>query len=66
MAQRLQVGAVSVNDASLTALIHEGGKQAFGASGLGGSRMGAKSIERSYLLQVYLINDGQASPWWYR
>ena len=66
VAQRLQVGAVSINDASLTALIHEGGKQSFGASGLGGSRMGVKSIERFYRLQAYLINDGRPSPWWYR
>ena len=66
VAQRLLAGGVSINDASLTALLHEGGKQSFGSSGLGGTRMGVKSIERFYRLQAYLINDGTSSPWWYR
>ena len=66
VAQRLLAGGISINDASLTALLHEGGKQSFGSSGLGGTRMGVKSIERFYRLQAYLINDGTPSPWWYR
>ena len=66
VAQRLLAGGISINDASLTALLHEGGKQSFGSSGLGGTRMGVKSIERFYRLQAYLINDGTSSPWWYR
>ncbi|MFH7042238.1 aldehyde dehydrogenase family protein [Paucibacter sp. JuS9] len=65
VARQMKAGAVSINDASLTALIHEGGKQSFGLSGLGGTRMGAKSIERFYRLQAYLINDGRPSPWWF-
>lgn len=66
VAGQLQAGAVSINDASLTALIHEGAKQSFGLSGLGGSRMGERSIERFYRHQALLINTGVASPWWFR
>lgn len=66
VATQLQAGAVSINDASLTALIHEGAKQSFGLSGLGGTRMGEKSIERFYRHQALLINEGRASPWWFR
>lgn len=66
VARQLNAGAVSISDASLTALIHEGGKQSFGLSGLGGTRMGVKSIERFYRLQTCLINDGRTSPWWFR
>ncbi|NBO82847.1 MAG: aldehyde dehydrogenase family protein [Betaproteobacteria bacterium] len=65
LAARLQAGAVSINDASLTALVHEGTKQSFGYSGLGGSRMGPKSIERFVRQQVHIVSDGRASPWWY-
>ena len=64
--QRLQAGAVSINDAALTALIYEGEKQSFKDSGLGGSRMGASSIQRFLRKQAFLINTGAtADPWWF-
>ena len=65
MAARLQAGAVSINDASLTAIVHDAVKQSFKSSGLGGSRMGAASLQRFYRQQAFMINDGGASPWWY-
>jgi len=65
VAGKLRAGAISINDASLTALVHEGGKQSFGLSGMGGTRMGVQSIDRFYRLQAHLISDGSASPWWY-
>ncbi|MFI9595428.1 hypothetical protein [Nonomuraea sp. NPDC052265] len=66
IAARLDAGAVSVNDAALTALVHEGEKNSFGLSGLGGSRMGAASIGRFLRRRAYLINwSGAADPWWH-
>ena len=65
MAARLQAGAVSINAASLTAIVHDAVKQSFKSSGLGGSRMGAASLQRFYRQQAFMINDGGASPWWY-
>ncbi|MFI6480143.1 aldehyde dehydrogenase family protein [Nonomuraea sp. NPDC050663] len=66
VAARLQVGAVSVNDASLTALVHEGEKNSFKLSGLGGSRMGKASIQRFVRRRSYLVNRSQgADPWWH-
>ncbi|AQZ66080.1 Aldehyde dehydrogenase [[Actinomadura] parvosata subsp. kistnae] len=66
VAARLQAGAVSVNDAGLTALVHEGEKNAFRLSGLGGSRMGAASMGRFLRRRAFLINrSGAADPWWH-
>jgi succinate-semialdehyde dehydrogenase/glutarate-semialdehyde dehydrogenase len=66
LAGRLEAGAISIDDAALTALIHEGEKQAFKASGLGGSRMGSASIFRFLRAQARLRNTARAwDPWWY-
>ncbi len=66
IAGRLEAGAISLNDAALTALIHEGEKQAFKSSGLGGSRMGDASIRRFLKSRVLLNNTALAwDPWWY-
>ena len=48
IAHRLTAGAISINDAGLTAFVHDGEKQSFRRSGLGGSRMGAASLQRFY------------------
>ncbi|MEV4888847.1 aldehyde dehydrogenase family protein [Nonomuraea sp. NPDC055795] len=67
LARRLEVGAVSVNDASLTALVHEGEKNSFKLSGLGGSRMGKVSINRFVRRRAHLVNrSAAADPWWHR
>jgi succinate-semialdehyde dehydrogenase/glutarate-semialdehyde dehydrogenase len=65
IASQLEVGAVSINDASLTALIHEAEKQSFNFSGLGGSRMGAESIRRFTRKKAYIRNIGVSAPWWF-
>jgi len=44
--ERIDVGAVSLNDGALTAVMHEAEKNSFKASGLGGSRMGPAGITR--------------------
>ena len=64
--QQIQAGAISINDAGLTALIHEGEKNAFKSSGLGGSRMGPASIQRFMRKQVFLVKTSPvADPWWF-
>lgn len=65
VASELQAGAVSINDASLTALVHEMEKQSFKLSGLGGSRMGKESILRFVRKKAHIRNTGVASPWWF-
>ncbi|MEW9550451.1 aldehyde dehydrogenase family protein [Nonomuraea sp. NPDC050783] len=66
VAARLPAGAVSVNDAALTALVHEGEKHSFGLSGLGGSRMGPASLTRFLRRRAFLINRSPAAdPWWH-
>jgi acyl-CoA reductase-like NAD-dependent aldehyde dehydrogenase len=65
VAGRLEAGAISINDSSLTALVHDAAKQSFKRSGLGGSRMGAASLQRFYRQQALLINEAPAAPWWF-
>lgn len=65
VASQLEAGAVSINDASLTALVHEMEKQSFKQSGLGGSRMGKESILRFVRKKAHIRNTGAVSPWWF-
>jgi acyl-CoA reductase-like NAD-dependent aldehyde dehydrogenase len=67
VARRLDAGAVSINDSTLTAVVSDGEKMSFKLSGLGGSRMGPTSIRR-FLRQKLLIKSrgAGAQPWWYR
>lgn len=65
IASRLQAGAISINDAALTAMVYDAPKQSFKQSGLGGSRMGKPSLQRFYRQQAFLVNDGTPSPWWF-
>jgi len=61
----LEAGAVSINDAALTAVMHEGEKNAFRLSGIGDTRMGPAAIQR-FMRQRVLIakQDAAPSPWW--
>ena len=66
IAARLDAGAISINDAALTAVIHEGEKNAFRFSGMGESRMGAASLRRFLRRKTYLIKkNAEANPWWF-
>ena len=63
---RIRAGAISVNDAALTALIHDGEKNSFNYSGLGGSRMGPAALRRFGRRQALIVADTPAAdPWWY-
>lgn len=66
VARRIDAGAVSINDAALTAFVQDGEKNSFKMSGLGGSRMGPASIRRFLRKQAHLINtDAVDDPWWH-
>lgn len=64
--KNLDAGAISVNDAGLTAMIHEGEKNAFKFSGIGSTRMGPASIKRFMRQKAFLVKkQAIASPWWF-
>lgn len=66
VAQQIDAGAISINDASLTALIYEGEKNSFKYSGLGGSRMGAAGLMRFLRHKALLVKTNSvADPWWF-
>ncbi len=66
VAAALEAGAVSLNDASLTSLVHSAEKSSRKFSGLGGSRMGPSSILRFLRRKALLFNPGVEDPWWFR
>ena len=64
--RRMQAGAISINDAALTAVMHEGEKNSFKMSGIGGTRMGPSAIKRFMKQKAYLINNQMVNdPWWF-
>lgn len=66
VATRVLAGAVSINDAALTAVVHDAEKEAFKSSGLGGTRMGPRALHRFLRRRAYLIADATTpDPWWH-
>jgi succinate-semialdehyde dehydrogenase / glutarate-semialdehyde dehydrogenase len=66
VAQQIEAGAISINDAALTAIMHEGEKNSFKFSGLGGSRMGPAALKRFMRKKAFLIKTNSAhDPWWF-
>lgn len=66
VAQRLVGGAISVQDAALTSMVHEAEKHAFKLSGLGNSRMGSAALARFTRSQALMINRNLShNPWWF-
>ncbi|MBD2776167.1 aldehyde dehydrogenase family protein [Iningainema tapete] len=66
VARQVDAGAISINDAALTSVLHEGEKNSFRFSGLGASRMGASGLRRflrskAFLVKTKLVGD----PWWF-
>jgi acyl-CoA reductase-like NAD-dependent aldehyde dehydrogenase len=65
-ARQIDAGAISINDAGLTALIYEGEKNSFKYSGLGGSRMGSAGLMRFLRKKAFLVKTNSvADPWWF-
>jgi acyl-CoA reductase-like NAD-dependent aldehyde dehydrogenase len=66
VAKQIDGGAISINDAALTAIVHDGEKQAFKHSGLGPTRMGDASITRFRKKRMLIENATlQHDPWWF-
>jgi acyl-CoA reductase-like NAD-dependent aldehyde dehydrogenase len=66
VARQIDAGAISINDAGLTAMIHEGEKNSFKYSGLGGSRMGAAGLTRFLRKKAFLVKTNSVpDPWWF-
>ena len=59
VARRLRAGAVSINDAGLTAQVSDVEKDSFGVSGVGRSRMGASGLLRFLRKQALLVQTQQ-------
>ena len=59
---QLNVGAVSINDGSLTSMVWEAEKSSFGLSGLGPSRMGDSGLLRFFRKQALIRQSGTALP----
>jgi len=62
IAINLNVGAVSINDASLTAFVNDAEKNSFQLSGLGGSRMGESGLTRFLRKRAILVQTAPAVP----
>jgi acyl-CoA reductase-like NAD-dependent aldehyde dehydrogenase len=66
LAQHIEAGSISINDAALTALIHEGEKNSFKYSGLGSSRMGPAALTRFLRKKALLVKTKSIpDPWWF-
>lgn len=61
IATQLQVGAVSINDASLTGIVNDVEKNSFKLSGLGGSRMGPSGMTRFLRKRALLTQTAEPS-----
>lgn len=60
--KRINAGAISINDAGMTALTQEAEKNSFKFSGMGGSRTGAPGLTRFFRRKALMINEGQVIP----
>ena len=61
IAVQLEVGAVSINDAGLTAFVNDVEKHSFKWSGMGGSRMGDSGMRRFLRKRALLFQTGPAT-----
>jgi acyl-CoA reductase-like NAD-dependent aldehyde dehydrogenase len=62
IATRLDVGAVSVNDGSLTAGVWDAENCAFKQSGMGPSRMGDAGLTRFFRTRAIMTQTGDPAP----
>ena len=57
--QRIEAGAISINDAALTSLMYEAEKNSFKLSGMGASRMGPSGYLRFFRKQSFMTNGAE-------
>lgn len=60
--RQIEAGAISLNDAALTALFHEAAKESFKLSGMGRSRMGAAGFERFFRAKALIAQTAAPAP----
>ena len=60
--RRLEAGAISLNDAALTAVFAEATKDSFKLSGLGRPRTGAAGFERFFRAKALIAQTGEPAP----
>ncbi len=66
IARQIDAGAININDAGLTVMMHEAEKNAFKFSGLGSSRMGVSALTRFMRKKAFLIKtNSNYDPWWF-
>lgn len=61
IAQQIDAGAISINDAALTVIMHEGEKNAFKFSGMGAAGLKRFMRKKAILIKTNATND----PWWF-
>jgi succinate-semialdehyde dehydrogenase/glutarate-semialdehyde dehydrogenase len=59
---RLEAGAISINDGSLTAAVWDAENESFKFSGMGPSRMGDKGLTRFFRTKAIIRQNGEAAP----
>ncbi len=59
---RINAGAISICDASLTTVFRDAEKSAFKLSGMGGSRMGPTALKRFYRRKALIISSAAPAP----
>jgi acyl-CoA reductase-like NAD-dependent aldehyde dehydrogenase len=62
VAERLDAGGISINDAGLTTMVFEAEKSGFKLSGMGPSRMGPTGLTRFLRRKAFYVNRGAAAP----
>lgn len=62
VAEQVDAGGISVNDAGLTTMIFEATKHSFKLSGMGGSRMGPPGLTRFFRHKALYLNRGDTLP----
>lgn len=62
VAEQLDAGGISINDAGLTTMVFEAEKSGFKLSGMGPSRMGASGLTRFLRRKALYLNRGQVAP----
>lgn len=60
--RQLDAGGISINDGSLTGMMHEAEKNSFKLSGMGPSRMGRSGFLRFFRRQSMMVNTADVAP----
>lgn len=60
--ERLEAGAISINDGSMTAGVWDAENCSFKLSGMGPSRMGDAGLYRYFRVKAIIRQDGEAAP----